>query len=76
MKREYGLPYSNIYVTIPPLTGKLLEREGWRGSAGVVEVNLVAGVKYLARLRRALPGGGPGPGDFLFARPKRKLGSL
>ena len=20
-KREYGLPYSNIYVTIPPFTG-------------------------------------------------------
>ena len=54
-RHKYGLPYSNIYVTIPPLTWKFLEREGWRGSSVVVEVNLVAEVKYLARLRRATP---------------------
>ena len=24
-RREYGLPYSNIYVTIPPLTGLRVE---------------------------------------------------
>jgi len=34
---------------------------------------LLAEVPYVARLRRALPGGGPGAGDFLFARPKREV---